>query len=418
MQPHNNNKMPVEILIVDDEPQAVKYFYKAFSDKYDIVTATSADEAEDIVFSGKNDIGVVISDQRMPGRSGVSLLSSIRKRRPEIVRMLASAYCDLDSAIQAVNTGEIFRYISKPWDLASLEVDLEQAVTFHILQQENEALLREKLGAVQRNVLRDRVNHLASMSVLMSSYNNASATMYDYLKDMLSETAWQNTVKRQWDSMPVSEHWQLPVNETQRLIGLATQLMDRSLISTPEAAQESDMVSIVGDCAKSLKLAHDVMSVSVLPEVKMSVVNADATVLSGIVGRLLQSMSHWVLPGSALLVRVKDAKACGYQPGTVLEFEMRNFDAAKALGDCVLHVPPHVATPKQSVEFLRAALALGHLGGTISSPPAKNGFKQIQVYLPQTANPKTGLATTPSDWLHDLNEEFDRWSIGFYDLAS
>lgn len=418
MQPHNNNKMPVEILIVDDEPQAVKYFYKAFCEKYEIITATSADEAEEIVFSGKHDIGVVITDQRMPGRSGVSLLGAIRKRRPDIVRMLASAYCDLDSAIQAVNSGEIFRYISKPWDLASLEVDLEQAVTFHVLQQENEALLREKLGAIQRNILRDRVNHLASMSVLMSSYNNASSTMYDYLKDMLSETAWQTTVKRQWDTMPVSEHWQLPVNETQRLIGLATQLMDRTLVAQPEAAQDTDMVEMVGNCANSLKLAHGVMSVSVLPEVKSAVVKADSAVLNGIVARLLQSMSHWASPASALLVRVKDASKCGYPAGTVLEFEMRNFDAAKAVGDCVLHVPPHVATSQRSIEFLRAALALGHLGGSISAPPAKNGFKQILVYLPQSAHPKTGLTTTPSDWLHDLNEEFDRWSIGLYDLAS
>lgn len=416
MQPHKN-KMPVEIMVVDDEPQAVKYFYKAFADKYDIVTATSADEAEEIIFSGKHEIGVVITDQRMPGRSGVSLLSSIRKRRPEIVRMLASAYCDLDSAIQAVNCGEIFRYISKPWDLSSLEVDLEQAVTFHILQQENEALLREKLGAVQRNVLRERINSLASMSVMLSGYNNASSTMYDYLKDMLSETAWRPAVKRQWDAMPIGDPWQLPVTETQRQIGLSMQLMDPSLIATNDENVTSDAVSIISDCARSLKLAHDMMSVSVQPDIDKALVKADAAVLKGIVARLMQSMSQWVTPGTTMLVRIRDSAKSGGRAGTIIDFEMRNFDAAKAVGDCVLHVPPHQQTPKQSVEFLRAALALGHLGGTFSAPPAKNGFKNVEIYLPPVAS-TSGKIATPSDWLHDLNEEVDRWSIGLYDLAS
>lgn len=416
MQPRKSN-MPVEIMIVDDEPQAVKYFYKAFSDKYDIITATSADEAEDIILSGKHEIGVVITDQRMPGRSGVSLLASIRKKRPEIVRMLASAYCDLDSAIQAVNSSEIFRYISKPWDLGSLEVDLEQAVTFHLLQIENEALLREKLGAIQRNVLRDRINNLAAMSVLLSNYKNASSTMYDYLKDMLTETAWQPAVKRQWETMPNNDHWQLPVTETQRQIGLSMQLMDPALTPANDASAATDAVAVIADCANALKVAHGAMMISLQQDIDTATVAADAAVLSGILTRLFQSMSTWTTPGSKVTVRVKDAAPTG-RAGTTIDFEIRNFDAGKAVSDCVLHVPPHQATPKQSVEFLRASLALGHLGGSISAPPAKNGFKQVQIYLPAAHNTSSGKLTTPSDWLHDLNEEFDRWSIGLYDLAS
>jgi two-component system, probable response regulator PhcQ len=416
MQPRDS-KMPVEIMVVDDEPQAVKYFYKAFSDKYDIVTATSADEAERIILSGKHDIGVLITDQRMPGRTGISLLSSIRKQRPDIVRILASAYCDLDSAIQAVNDGEVFRYISKPWDLASLEVDLEQAVTFHIMQQENSILLREKLGAIQRNVLRERINSMATMSVLLANYKNASSTMYDYLKDMLSETAWRPAVKRQWDSMQNADHWQLPVSEAQRHIGLSMQLLDQAIIPSNDDRATSDVVSVVADCAQALKSIHDVMTVNVQHDVDSAMVAADTAVLKGIMSRLLQSMSHWVTPGSTMQVRVRDANGSLGKPGTIVDFEMRSFDAAKAVNDCVLHVPPNQTTPKQSVEFLRASLALGHLGGSISAPPAKNGFKHVQVYLP-ASTASTGALTTPSDWLHDLNEEFDRWTIGLYDLAS
>ena len=417
MQPLERST-PVEVLIVDDEPNAVKYFQKAFSGKYEIVTAHSADEAEDIIFSKDHEIGVIVSDQRMPGRSGISLLSNVRKRRPDIVRILASAYCDLDSAIQAVNGGEIFRYITKPWDLNSLEADLEQAVTFHILQKECDLLLKEKLGAVQRTVLRDRVNNLASMSVLLSGYKNASSTMYDYLKDMLTETAGRSAIKKQWAEMPARDHWRLPVQETQRLIGLSEKLLDSSIIQSRQEEPKADVVSIVSDCAQSLRAAHAMMSVSVQSDVDKAIIPVELSVINGIMTRLMNSMSQWVAPGSTLLVRVGNSTGTSGKATTIVTFEMRNFDATKALGDCLLHTPPHHSTSEQSIEYLRAALALGHLGGSISSPPAKNGFKQVQVFLPKTASDKLGVMATPSDWLFDLNEEYERWSLGMYELAS
>ena len=416
MQPHERTT-PVQVLIVDDEANAVKYFQKAFSGKYDIVTAYSADEAEEILFKTEHEIGVVVSDQRMPGRSGISLLSNVRKRRPDIVRILASAYCDLDSAIQAINGGEIFRYITKPWDLNSLEADLDQAVTFHIMQKECDLLLKEKLGAVQRTVLRDRVNNLACMSVLLSRYKNAPSTMYDYLKDTLAETSGRSAVKKQWAEMPAKDHWRLPVQETQRLMGLSEKLLESTLIDASSDDTKSDVVSIVSDCAQSLRAAHSMMSVSVQSDVEKAIVPAEATVLNGIMTRLMRSMSEWVAPGSTLLVRV-GRDGGGAKAQTVVTFEMRNFNAAKAVGDCVLHTPPHQAASEQSVEYLRAALALGHLGGSISSPPAKNGFKQVQVFLPVNSGKDSAGMSTPSDWLFDLNEEYERWTLGMYDLAS
>lgn len=412
------SRIPVEILIVDDEPQAVKYFQKAFAGKYDVLTATSAEEAEDIIFSDEHDVGVVITDQRMPGRSGVNLLSNIKKRRPDIVRMLSTAYCDLDSAIQAVNTSEIFRYITKPWDLNSLEADLDQAVTFYVLQKEWELLVREKLDAVQRTLLRDRVNSMAAMSSALSGYKNATSTMYGYLKDMLAETAWRSTVKKQWAETIANDHWRLPVEETQRLIGLSQQLMDPSLVQNAETGAETDLVSVISDCAQSLKRAHNIMSVSVKCEAEKVVVPAEPAVLQGIISRLIEPMSQWAATGSTLIVSVKAGEREGQNGGAVVNFEMRNFDPEKAVEACVLHTPPHQAIPERSIEFLRAMLALGHMGGTLYSPPAQNGFKQVQVVIPTSASSRVGDMPTPTDWLLDLNEEYDRWILGMYDLAS
>lgn len=175
MEPFHTSQ-PVEILIVDDEPQAVKYFKKAFGAKYEVLTATSADKAESLVLSGDHNIALVITDQRMPGRSGVSLLNRIRNERPDIIRMLTTAYADLDSAIDAVNKGEILRYISKPWDLRVLEAEIEQAITFYLLKNEYDLLLRDKLSALHRTLLRDRMNGMAFMADMLP-YNNAPLTI-------------------------------------------------------------------------------------------------------------------------------------------------------------------------------------------------------------------------------------------------
>jgi len=250
MEPFHTSQ-PVEILIVDDEPQAVKYFKKAFGAKYEVLTATSADEAESLVLSGDHNIALVITDQRMPGRSGVSLLNRIRNERPDIIRMLTTAYADLDSAIDAVNKGEILRYISKPWDLRVLEAEIEQAITFYLLKNEYDLLLRDKLSALHRTLLRDRMNGMAFMSGLLP-YNNAPFTMYNYLKDALAEPAWRSAVQKQWSQLRVQDHWRIPVNETQRMMNLSEDLMNKELTAPDGTADETDLVALVNDCAQAV----------------------------------------------------------------------------------------------------------------------------------------------------------------------
>lgn len=144
------------ILYVDDEEQALKYFCLAFAQHYEVLTATNAAQAWEVVERESERLAVVISDQRMPGRSGVELLTSIKERCPRAVRLLTTAYTDLSSAIDAVNQGAIFAYISKPWKVEELRMVLRQALAFHRLQMERDALLAEKISVFQHLLLVDR----------------------------------------------------------------------------------------------------------------------------------------------------------------------------------------------------------------------------------------------------------------------
>jgi two-component system probable response regulator PhcQ len=408
---------PVEILIVDDEPQAVKYFKKAFGTKYDVLTATSADEAESLVLSGNHNIGLVITDQRMPGRSGVSLLNRIRNERPDIIRMLTTAYADLDSAIDAVNKGEILRYISKPWDLRVLEAEIEQAITFYLLKNEYDMLMRDKLSALHRTLLRDRMNALTLVSGMLP-YNNAPATMYHYLKDVLAETAWRPSVHKLWSQLRIQDHWRMAVEETQRVITLSEELMDTTLLTGSGSAEETDLVAVAQECADAINHEQGSQQIKIRADSPKIVIPGSPVAVHGIMQRLMEPISRWAALGSTAQVNLNKQVQEGEDAVAKIHFEARNCEPLKAMQDCVLFTPALQMVPKRAGDYLKATLAIGHMGGSISSPPMENGYKQIHVTLPK--RPKTEVMTigaVPKQWLQDLSDEYEKWVLGTLETA-
>ena len=93
------------VLYVDDEEKSLKYFTRAFEDQFRILTATRADEGLKLVEQHKDGLGVLMTDQRMPGNKGIWLLEKARQIQPRIIRILATAYADMDAAIAAINSG-------------------------------------------------------------------------------------------------------------------------------------------------------------------------------------------------------------------------------------------------------------------------------------------------------------------------
>jgi two-component system probable response regulator PhcQ len=153
------------ILYVDDEEKSLKYFTRAFSESFRVFTANSAQEGFRVLQDHQDEIGVVMSDQRMPGEQGVQLLERARRLRPQIIRILATAFADLDAAISAVNSGAIYKYVTKPWDPTELETTLKRSLEFFAVQVERDLLLREKLSVLHRLLITDRV---LSLGVLAS----------------------------------------------------------------------------------------------------------------------------------------------------------------------------------------------------------------------------------------------------------
>jgi excisionase family DNA binding protein len=129
------------ILYIDDEEKSLVNFSRVFRNKFNILSAASASEGYRLLEEHRDEIALLMTDQRMPGEKGVDFLKRARQLQPKAVRILTTAYTDFDVAIEAVNSGAISKLITKPWDIPRLEMILREACDFFTAQRENDVLL-------------------------------------------------------------------------------------------------------------------------------------------------------------------------------------------------------------------------------------------------------------------------------------
>ncbi len=136
------------ILIVDDEVRSLESLERNLCDDFDVKTASSIAEAEEIL--GREWVKIILCDQRMPEMTGVDFLIKVRENWPDVIRIIISGYTDADDIITGVNEAGIYQYITKPWQPDSLILMLRNAVRLYDLQRQNELLAVElKMSSTQ-----------------------------------------------------------------------------------------------------------------------------------------------------------------------------------------------------------------------------------------------------------------------------
>jgi len=144
------------ILFVDDEPQACKWFARSFSDEFTILTAASAEAAMAVLQEQGDQVAVLVTDHRMPGRSGLELLQAVQRDGRHAVRLLVTAFAGKDTAIAAVNQGRVLRILEKPVDEDEMRQALREAVSLYQAQALERAMARNRAAA-----MRDTLGFLA-----------------------------------------------------------------------------------------------------------------------------------------------------------------------------------------------------------------------------------------------------------------
>jgi response regulator RpfG family c-di-GMP phosphodiesterase len=131
-------KQFINILYVDDEVHNLNAFKASFRRIFNVFTAESAKEAMGILETQQ--MHIIVSDQRMPVMSGVEFLQSIIPIYPDPIRILLTGYADISAVIDAINKGQVYLYITKPWQEDELRQNLERAFEIFSLRKENKNL--------------------------------------------------------------------------------------------------------------------------------------------------------------------------------------------------------------------------------------------------------------------------------------
>lgn len=182
------------ILIVDDETHILSALKRVLSDD-PVVIYTAESGERGMVILEDAPVKVIVSDHRMPGMSGTDFLSRVRLKYPGIVRIMLTGYASIDAAINAINEGEIYRFLVKPWNDHEILLTIRAALEKYNLEEENRRLLR---------IVRGQMETLKSIE---KQYPGITHTKRDekgriVVDDTISDEEFESLIRSLNESMP------------------------------------------------------------------------------------------------------------------------------------------------------------------------------------------------------------------------
>ncbi|MEZ4527424.1 MAG: response regulator [Desulfobacterales bacterium] len=271
------------LLVIDDEQEILKSLNRQFRRRYNVHLAGSADEGCRILC--EEPIQVIISDQRMPGLTGTEFFHKIKTEHPDAIRLILTAYADIEAVIAAINQGNVFRYLQKPWDPELLDSVVSEAFRHYWLINGNRKLMQElketneilrgeigKKEQAQRELCQHRDSLERIVRERTESLSRSNAMLYQEIEGHRQTAAELRTAKERADSANrakseflahMSHELRTPLNG---ILGYAQILKkDRSLSESQRAGIE--IIERSGN--HLLNLLNDILDLSKIEAGKM-----------------------------------------------------------------------------------------------------------------------------------------------------
>lgn len=239
--------MTYKLLIVDDEPANLRLLERLFSRVFHCLTASSGAEA--IRLLERHDVAILISDQRMPMMTGIELLKQTAAMRPHMVRILLTGYTDVEALVEAINSGLVYMYITKPWNNEDLKLRVNRACEHYeqnknrqALADANQRLLRRleemKLSIVTAlsEMLRIRDQHAFDHALRVRNYSMVIAANMDVSEVQIEELSIAALLQN-LSGIDVSR------NGEQTILQAHSECEARLLHAIPELANVAEIVS-------------------------------------------------------------------------------------------------------------------------------------------------------------------------------
>ena len=158
----------MKILVVDDEPDNLDLLYRTFRRDFNVLKAESGVTALELL-EQEGEVAVIISDQRMPEMKGTEFLSRTLPQFPDTVRIILTGFTDIEDLVEAINSGQVYKYITKPWDSGELkEVVQRAAATYDLLKQRTEELRRANGQMQLLTVLVEETQAASSLETILT----------------------------------------------------------------------------------------------------------------------------------------------------------------------------------------------------------------------------------------------------------
>ena len=294
------------VLIVDDQPENVNLLANLLGDRYTLFKARDGASALEIL--RRHDVHLILTDQRMPGMTGVELLEKARRIRPDCVRMLVTAYPDVQNAIEAINRGHVSRYITKPFDPDALRVEIARELE-HLdvvranrrLQEEMARMVDELFRANQE--LRD-LNRMKDQFLANCSHELKTPLVsgMGYI-DLLLSGGMGRLEPRQEKGLRIAHR------NLERLLGLIENLlaMARARYRPDELrVTRFDLKSLVDECVASLRARarKKRLRVRVVWPRRRPVVEADERKIHSVLTNVLSNAEKFTPDDARIEIRI------------------------------------------------------------------------------------------------------------------
>lgn len=368
------------VLYVDDEEKSLKYFTRAFSEKFRIFTAKDAQEGFKIFEDHKDEVAIFLTDQRMPGEKGVQLLERVRSIRPSVIRILVTAYTDAEVAIDAVNSGAIYKYVSKPWDIPELGVTLRRAVEFFLIQRERDHLLREKLSALEKLVVVDRILGLALLSSgLRPGLKNSLGAMHAFLN---AKPLQPGLEERNLDELKSHSRWRQVYAHTQNHLKQLADAIGQLPVSGKKGEVDFAKALAGGLEQRSQKLADERIDIENGLTDGSLILKQNGAVIEAIAGLLIEAMVAGMPARGGLVLAAVESGGEGESVG--IKIVRRGSPLAARAFQSVFDPFTVVdeTTEAAGLDLLKLYLLVHHLGGSLRFSEVGDDSTQIDLSLP------------------------------------
>jgi serine phosphatase RsbU (regulator of sigma subunit)/FixJ family two-component response regulator len=181
----------LKLMVVDDEPDNLDLLYRTFRRDFQVYKATDAKSALRILDT-EGEMAVIISDQRMPEMNGTEFLGLTVERFPDTIRILLTGFTDVEDLVEAINSGQVFKYITKPWKPEQLKEIVQQATdTYHLVKKRtrelSRALRRESLFNAVTTAIRESLDYHSMLQKIVATIGQTFDVSYCILKPVESD---------------------------------------------------------------------------------------------------------------------------------------------------------------------------------------------------------------------------------------